>query len=118
MKLPIPKGLQRRLAPLVERGNQFLKAWEWTWTTAMVTSVAIAFFALITLAVIPSFWLYYATNTLRWQSFWLVKLRDAVAGGWITTWFGIMFVAGYLLQKQRQKLRGTGGDTRPVGGYR
>ena len=118
MKLPIPKALERRLAPLVERGNQFLRTWEWTWTTAVVGCMAIAFAGLILLAVIPSFWLYYATNTLRWQSFWLVKLRDAVAAGWITVWFGIMFLAPYLLQKQRQKLRGTGGDTRPSGGYR
>ena len=65
MKLPIPKGLQRRLAPLVERGNQFLRTWEWTWTTAVVACVTIAFAALIFLAVIPSFWLYYAQNTLR-----------------------------------------------------
>ena len=38
MKLPIPKALERRLAPLVERGNQFLRTWEWTWTTAVVAS--------------------------------------------------------------------------------
>ena len=118
MKLPIPKGVQRRLAPMVERGNQFLRTWEWTWTSAVVASVALAFLGLIFMAVIPSFWLYYAQNTLRWQSFWLTKLRDAVAAGWITVWFAAFFLVAYLLQKQRQKLRGTGGDTRPTGGYR
>ena len=118
MRLPLPKGLQRRLAPLGERGNRFLKEWEWTWTAAVVFSVVLAFIAIIFLAVIPSFWLYFADQTLRWKSFWLVKLKEALAAGWITTWFAIFFLAAYLLQKQRQKVRGTAGGTRPSGGYR
>ena len=108
----------KRLQPLVDRGNRFLRDWEWTWTTAAVFSVAVAFMGIIVLAVIPSFWLYFADQTLQWKSFWLVKLKEAVAAGWITTWFGIFFLAAYLLQRQRQKLRGTGGETRPSGGYR
>ena len=118
MKLPVPKRVQERLAPLVERGQAFLKAWEWTWTSAVVFSVALSFFAIVILAVVPSFWLYFSDATLRWRTFWLLKLRDALAAGWITVWLAIILVAAYLLQKQRQKVRGTGGDTRPVGGYR
>jgi hypothetical protein len=112
MKMP------RRLVPIAERSNRFLKEWEWTWTSAVVFSVALAFMAIIFLAVVPSFWLYFADQTLRWKSFWLVKLKEALAAGWITTWFAIFFLAAYLLQKQRQKLRGVGGETRPSGGYR
>jgi type II secretory pathway component PulF len=118
MRLPIPKRLARRLAPLGERINRFLREWEWTWTTAVVFSVAVAFFAIIMLAVVPSFWLYFADQTLRWKSFWLVKLKEALAAGWITTWFAIMFLLAYLLQEHRKKLRGTAGDTRITGGYR
>jgi hypothetical protein len=118
MRLPIPKSLARRLEPLGQRINRFLREWEWTWTKAVVTSLATAFFSLIVLAVIPSFWLYFADQTLRWKSFWLVKLTEAVAAGWITVWFGIIFVAAYILQSQRRKVRGEGGDTRPTGGYR
>ena len=118
MKLPIPKGLQRRLAPLVERGNQFLKAWEWTWTTAVVACVALTFAALIVLAVIPSFWLYYAQQTLRWTSFWMVKLRDLIVVVWIRFWFTNIFLGAYVIQNARRKLRGEGGETRPTGGYR
>ena len=114
----LPKGLQRRLAPVGERVNRFLKDWEWTWTSAVVFSVGITFAAIIFLAVIPSFWLYFADQVLRWKSFWLVKLKEAVAAGWITVWFGIFFLVAYLMQKQRQKVRGTGGTTRPSGGYK
>jgi hypothetical protein len=118
MRLPMPEGLRRRLAPLVERGNNFLRAWEWTWTSAVVFSLALSFFAIVMLAIVPSFWLYFVDQTLRWKSFWLLKLKDAVAAGWITFWLAAMFVVAFLLQKQRQKVRGTAGDTRPSGGYR
>src|SRR5919198_2929050 len=108
----------KRLQPLIDRGNRFLREWEWTWTTAVVFSLAIAFAGIIFLAVIPSFWLYFADQTLRWKSFWLIKLKEALAAGWITFWFANFFLIAYLLQRHRQKPRGTGGDTRPSGGYR
>jgi hypothetical protein len=112
MKMP------RRLVPIVERFNRFLKEWEWTWTTAVVFSVALTFAAIITLAVIPSFWLYFADQVLQWKSFWLVKLKEAIAAGEITFAFATFFLVAYLMQKQRQKLRGTAGGTRPSGGYK
>ena len=118
MRLPIPKGMQRRLAPLGERANRSLKDWEWTWTTAVVFCLVVAFFGIIMLAVVPSFWLYFADQTLRWKSFWLVKLKEALAAGWITVWFAAIFLVAYLLQEHRKKLRGTGGETRVSGGYR
>lgn len=118
MRLPMPKFLRRRLEPLVARTQRFLREWEWTWTTAVVFCLAISFFTLLVLAVVPSFWLYFADQTLRWKSFWLVKLTEAVAAGWITVWFAIIFVIAYLVQNARRRLRGEGGDTRPTGGYR
>ena len=109
----------KRMQPLVDRGNRFLKGWEWTWTSAVVFALTIAWLGIIILAVIPSFWLYFANSVLHWDaSFWLSKARDAIAAGWITTWFAIFFLLGYLLQEQRKRLRGTGGGTRPAGGYR
>jgi len=110
--------MPRRLVPLVERTNRFLREWEWTWTSAVVFSVALSFVAIVILAIIPSFWLYFADQTLRWKSFWLVKLKEAIAAGWITVNFALFFLVAYLLQRQRQKVRGTGGETRPSGGYR
>ena len=118
----MPAFMRRRLQPMIERGERFLRGWEWTWTTAVVASVLIAFMAMTTLAVIPSWWLYFANQTLRWDqgpsAFWLTKLRDSVAAGWITVWFGIIFIAAYVLQNARRRLRGEGGETRPTGGYR
>jgi len=108
----------KRMQPLVDRGNRFLRGWEWTWTSAVVFCVLVAFMAIVLLAVIPSFWLYFADQTLRWKTFWLVKLKEAVAAGWITFWFANFFLLAYLLQRQRQRLRGQGGGTRVSGGYR
>ena len=107
---------------MVERGERFLRGWEWTWTTAVVASVLISFFAMLMLAVVPSYFLYFANQTLKWDqgpsAFWLTKLRDAVAAGWITVWFVIIFIVAYVMQNARQRLRGRGGETRPAGGYR
>jgi hypothetical protein len=114
----MPERMRRRLAPLAERGNAFLRDWEWTWTSAVVFSLVLAFFGIIMLAVVPSFWLYFSDQTLRWRTFWLLKLRDVLAAGWITFWFVAIFVVAYLFQKQRQKVRGMGGEARPTGGYR
>ena len=47
-----------------------------------------------------------------------MKLKEAIAAGWITVNFALFFLFAYLMQKQRQKLRGTAGGTRPSGGYK
>lgn len=118
MRIPIPQGLQERLKPVQDRAEGFLRRFEWTWTTTVVFSLVLSFVALTTLAVIPSWFLYFADQTLRWNSYWLLKLRDLFAAGWIGTWFGILFLAAYLMQSWRRKLRGGGGESRPSGGYR
>ena len=122
MRLPMPAFVRRRLQPMVERSERFMRGWEWTWTKAVVASVIISFIAMTMLAIVPSWFLYFANQTLKWDqgpnAFWLTKLRDAVAAGWITVWFGIMFIVAYVMQKARQRVRGQGGDTRPTGGYR
>ena len=114
----IPQGLQERLKPVIERVEGFLRRFEWTWTTAVLFSLAIAFFALTSTAVIPSWFLYFADSTLKWNSFWLNKLRDLVATGAIGTPFIIMIVVAYYMQEWRRRLRGGGGESRPSGGYR
>ena len=80
----VPKGLQERAAPAVERFETVLKEFEWTWTKAAIAGLVLWFLAIFFIGVIPSYWLYYATSTLQWtgppaSSFWLKQLRDVVA---------------------------------------
>ena len=117
MRLPVPKRLQKRLEPLVERTQAFLREWEWTWTRAVVASMVIAFITLLFTVIIPSWWLYFADQTLRWRSFWQLKFRDAIAAGIIVVSFAVILGAAYILQEARNKLRQTGEQHR-TGGYR
>jgi hypothetical protein len=138
---PSARGrLAGRIAPAKERAEAFLKSWEWTWGSAVVFSLGLTFFIMITIAVIPSFWLYFADQKLKWdggaphtllpyswaqgilpwtfQGFWLKELRDAVAMGLSTGPLVTILVAAAVLQNWRRKLRGAQSDTRPTGGYR
>ncbi len=114
-----------------ERVEAFLRTFEWTWTTAVVFSLGLVFFLLITTSVVPSFWLYFADSTLKWNDtapqkliiftidgYWLKELRDAVAMGLSTLPIIIVLVGAAVMQNWRKRLRGSSGDSRPTGGYR
>jgi ABC-type Fe3+ transport system permease subunit len=115
--------LAQRLARPKARAEGLLKTFEWTWTTAVVFSVGLVFFLLISTSVIPSFWLYFADTQLKWNGsgpngFWLKELRDAVAMGLVTGPIVTVLIAAAIMQNWRRKLRGEGGASRPTGGYR
>ena len=115
--------LAQKIAPAKERTERFLKDFEWTWTTAVVFSLGIVSFLLIADVVLPSFWLYFADQKLKWNGagpngFWLQKLRDAVAAGLFTGPVFTVLIAGAIMQNWRRKLRGQTGDSRHSGGYR
>ena len=110
MNPPVPKRVRERVEPI-------LKEWEWTWTRAAVASLIVAFITLLFTAIIPSWWLYFADQTLRWRSFWQLKFRDAIAGGIIVVSFAAILGTAYILQEWRNSLRGTGSEHR-TGGYR
>ena len=114
-----------------ERVEAFLRTFEWTWTTAVVFSLGLVFFLLITSSVVPSFWLYFADSTMKWNDtapqkliiftidgYWLKELRDAVAMGLSTLPIILVLVGAAVMQNWRKKLRGSSGDSRPTGGYR
>ena len=112
-----------RLAHRKQQTEGFLKLFEWTWTKAIVFSMALTFLILITTSVIPSFWLYFADQKLKWSGagpngFWLKELRDAIAMGLATTPIIVILVVAAVVQNWRRKLRGQSGDVRPTGGYR
>ena len=127
--------------------ESFLRDFEWSWTSAVLFSLALLFFLLITSAVVASWWMYYAEQILGWQGptdleaflrdpfntsgaffskgsfLWLsqeglLMLRDAVAMGLTTMPVVIVLVVAGVLQNWRRRLRGQSGDVRPTGGYR
>ena len=129
----VPKGLQ-------ERWETILREFEWTWTKAAIASLVLWFLAIIFIAIIPSWWLYFAGNTLHWTgpptgaghvytptilghqfsidtSFWLRQLGDLIAVILFTIPTVLFMVVPYFVQKQRRKLRGQD-VARPAGGYR
>ena len=117
MKIP------KQLLKLKERAERFLKAFEWTWTTAVIFCVMFIFFCVISMAVIPSFWLYTADSKLHWDGsgpngFWLKELRDFIAANLVVGPFVTVVVIVVIMQNWRRKLRGQTGDVRPTGGYR
>jgi hypothetical protein len=112
------------------RIEHFLRTFEWSWTSAVVFSLAFTFFVLISTSVLPSFWLYFADQTLRWDGgsaqrllFFeapgqlLLYLRDAVAMGLTTGPIITILIVASIVQNWRRKLRGQT-DSRPTGGYR
>jgi hypothetical protein len=116
MKVP------RVLVRAKERAEPIVKNFEWTWTTAVVFSLGFAFFSVITMAVIPSFWLYFAEQKLGWgglsgTSDWHPLARDFVAANLAVGPFVTVVVIGAIMQNWRRKLRGGTAD-RPSGGYR
>ncbi len=120
MKLPIPKALERRLRPVMKRGEEILRDWEWTWTTAFLAGIVISFAAITSMAVIPSWFLYFAEQTLGWDQTnrLLLTLRDVLVTGYLTVVVGVFVVTLYKLQVIRKRLRGEKQAERYSGGYR
>jgi len=120
--------------------EEFLKAFEWTWTNAVLFSLALTFFILISTSIMPSFWMYFAEQKIGWagptdleaflrqpfgtsitdplSSYGYVMVRDAIAMGLTTLPFILILVVSAAMQNWRKKLRGGEGGGRPSGGYR
>ncbi len=115
----VPKGIQERAAPIVDRIGVFVRDFEWTWTNAVIASLILWFIGITGIAVIPSWWLYFAEETLGWRAsnFWLFKLRDLVAIMLFSGPFVTFILFGYYIQKWRRRLRSES-ESRPTGGYR
>jgi hypothetical protein len=120
VKLPLPKAMRRRVQPLVERGETFLRDWEWTWTSAFVAGIVISFAAITLMAVIPSWFLYFAEQTLGWDrtNRLLLTLRDIIVVGYLTVVVGAFVVTAFKVQVIRRRLRGEKQAERYSGGYR
>jgi hypothetical protein len=115
----IPRSVQERAQPLVRRAEAFVRDFEWTWTRAVVAALVLWFLAFTFIAVIPSWWLLFAENTLGWRKtkFWLFKLRDLVAVILFSVPLGAFIMIPYHVQRWRRRLRSES-ESRPTGGYR
>jgi hypothetical protein len=133
-------GKGQRVSGLKASAEAFLRAFEWTWTNAVLFSLALTFFILISTAIMPSFWMYYAEQKIGWagptdleaflrqpfgtsitnplSAYGYVMVRDAIAMGLTTLPFVLILVATAAMQNWRKKLRGGEGGARPTGGYR
>lgn len=127
--------------------ESFLRDFEWSWTSAVLFSLVLLIFLLITTSVMASWWMYYAEQKLGWQGptdleaflrdpfnfggspisresfLWLsseglLMFRDGVAMGLTTGPIVTVLVVSAVLQNWRRRLRGQSGDVRPTGGYR
>jgi len=132
-----PKSRTRGLKASAE---DFLRAFEWTWTSAVLFSLALTFFILISTSIMPSFWMYFAEQKIGWagptdleaflkqpfgtgitdplSAYGYVMVRDAIAMGLTTVPFVLILVVSASMQNWRKRLRGGGGGSRPSGGYR
>jgi hypothetical protein len=121
------KRMQARAQPFIRRAETIIRDFEWTWSKAAVAALVLWIIGIIGMAVIPSYWLYFADQKLSWRAtgcghsdtvcFWLFKLRDVVASMLYTGPFITLIVVPYFVQKWRRRLRSES-ESRPVGGYR
>lgn len=114
----------------IPQAQRITREFEWTWTKAVIASLLLWIIGMGLIVIIPSYWLYFADQTLAWREtkvcdiswltncgFWLFKLRDVVASVLFGGSFSMYIIVPYYLQKQRRKLRSES-ESRPVGGYR
>jgi hypothetical protein len=131
----VPPGLQERAKPYTDRFQARVRDFEWTWTKAVIVSLAFWFLAIGLVAFLPSWWLYFADQKLGWHkcpcigshyfkylhisipNFWLFKARDVVATILFSIPVGGFVIVPYHLQKLRRRLRSES-ESRPTGGYR
>jgi hypothetical protein len=133
-------GKRQRASGLKAGVEDFLRAFEWTWTSAVLFSLALTFFILISTSIMPSFWMYYAEQRIGWagptdleaflrqpfgtsitdplSSYGYVMVRDAIAMGLTTLPFVLLLVVSAAMQNWRKKLRGGDAGSRASGGYR
>ena len=101
------------------------------WVSLVLVMMAIWIGLFITMAVIPSFWLYFADGTLKWTGKFRVPLgvrtltlpMQAVRDTIVVVWYGLVLSAAGLLvrawNRRNPKLLPPGEEKREVtGGYK
>ena len=57
---------KQRAGGVKARIENFLRTFEWTWTSAVTFALVLTFFLLISTSIMPSFWMYYAEQKIGW----------------------------------------------------
>ena len=127
----ILRPIIRPIKRVLHRAEPHVKSFEWSWTTAILASVGIIGFLLVSAIILPSAWLYFAESKLDWKGptdleallfdpigpELPLQIRDAIAMGLTTGPIITLLVVAAMMQNWRKRLRG-GDATRPTGGYR
>lgn len=89
------------------------------WISASLVSFGIFVVLIVTMAIIPSFWLYFADGTLQWTGQLLQIVRDIIVSGYYVVALVVLGAGVLIYQKRNPKVLISGEDKREAtGGYK
>ena len=89
------------------------------WVSATLASFVVFLVLVISMAIIPSYMLYFADGTLRWTSEFLQAMRDVIVSGYYVVALVALGVWAVLWQVRNEKtLPGDEDKREATGGYK
>ena len=89
------------------------------WIAVSLSAFVTFAILLVVLAIIPSFWLYFADGTLKWTSQVLQALRDVIVSGYYVVALVVVGAAVVIWNRRNPKVLPQGESKREAtGGYR
>jgi hypothetical protein len=89
------------------------------WVSASLASFGVFLLLVIVMAIVPSYWLYFADGTLRWTSQFLQAFRDVIVSGFYVVALVALGIWAVLWQKRNEKvLPGDEEKREATGGYK
>jgi hypothetical protein len=89
------------------------------WLTASLASFVVFLVLLVLMAIIPSYWLYFADGTLQWTSDVLRAARDIIVSGYYVVVLVVLGIALLVYQKRNPRVLPPDEEKREAtGGYK
>lgn len=89
------------------------------WISTSLAAFGLFALLMVFMAIVPSYWLYFADGTLRWTTPLLQALRDIVVSGYYVVVLVAAGVGVFVYQKRNPKVLPPGEDKREAtGGYK
>ena len=89
------------------------------WIQVSLLSLALFAAMIVVLAIIPSYWLYFADGTLKWTSKLMAAVRDIVLSGYYVVILSAVAVVIVRWNKRNPKILPTSEEKREAtGGYK